>query len=66
MSVDGGNIVSEWSSSAMTTESARDDGHSEGERPKKKQKTAPQAKPANIIKLAVSPNQQYAVTVTDD
>ncbi|TKA78429.1 hypothetical protein B0A55_03060 [Friedmanniomyces simplex] len=48
------------------TELPRDDQVGDEERPKKKQKTAPQVKPANIIKLAVSPNQQHAVAVTDD
>ncbi|KAK5689721.1 tRNA (guanine-N(7)-)-methyltransferase non-catalytic subunit trm82 [Elasticomyces elasticus] len=64
--VNDGNIVSEWSSENATTNTAEAPENDDGERPKKKQKTVPSVKPANIIKLTVSPDQNHAVAVTDD
>lgn len=51
------------------TEPTEEAGDAEvSERPAKKQKTSQKAPPAlsNIIKLVTSPNQQYAVAVTED
>ncbi|KAK4896704.1 tRNA (guanine-N(7)-)-methyltransferase non-catalytic subunit trm82 [Elasticomyces elasticus] len=59
-------IVSEWSSENATTNTAEAPENDDGERPKKKQKTVLPVKPANIIKLTVSPDQAHAVAVTDD
>ncbi|KAK1055549.1 tRNA (guanine-N(7)-)-methyltransferase non-catalytic subunit trm82 [Friedmanniomyces endolithicus] len=66
LSLDEGEIVSEWGSADAVAEVPEDDEDGGGERPKKKQKTAAQAKPANIIKLTISCDQQYVVAVTDD
>ncbi|KAK5677875.1 tRNA (guanine-N(7)-)-methyltransferase non-catalytic subunit trm82 [Elasticomyces elasticus] len=64
--VNDSKIVSEWSSAIPTTNIAEAPENDDGERPKKKQKTAPLVKPASIIKLTVSPDQAHAVVVTDD
>ncbi|KAK5732713.1 tRNA (guanine-N(7)-)-methyltransferase non-catalytic subunit trm82 [Elasticomyces elasticus] len=64
--VNDSKIVSEWSSALPTTNTAEAPENDDGERPKKKQKTLPPVKPANIIKLTVSPDQNHAVAVTDD
>ncbi|KAK1013991.1 tRNA (guanine-N(7)-)-methyltransferase non-catalytic subunit trm82 [Friedmanniomyces endolithicus] len=66
LSLDEGGILSEWSPADAVAEVPEDDEDGGGERPKKKQKTAAQAKPANIIKLTTSCNEQYVVAVTDD
>ena len=42
------------------------DQNEDGERPAKKQKIAVVPTSANVIKLTVSPNHQYAVVVTED
>ncbi|KAK5738831.1 tRNA (guanine-N(7)-)-methyltransferase non-catalytic subunit trm82 [Elasticomyces elasticus] len=64
--VNDSKIISEWSSAIPTTNTAEAPENDDGERPKKKQKTVPPVKPANIIKLTVSPDQAHAVAVTDD
>ncbi|KAK0928499.1 tRNA (guanine-N(7)-)-methyltransferase non-catalytic subunit trm82 [Friedmanniomyces endolithicus] len=66
LTLDEGEIVSEWDSTDAIAEIPEDDEDGGGERPKKKQKTAAQVKPANIIKITVSCDQQYVVAVTDD
>lgn len=47
--------------------STHGDESANGERPKKKQKTAPATQPSpSIINLTIAPNQRYVVVVTDD
>ncbi|KAK5116310.1 hypothetical protein LTR85_009282 [Meristemomyces frigidus] len=63
-----GIVAARWSTSPTnaTSEDKYDEAEA-GERPAKKQKTSNAASHApNIIKLTVSPNQQYIVAVTDD
>ncbi|KAK3648099.1 tRNA (guanine-N(7)-)-methyltransferase non-catalytic subunit trm82 [Elasticomyces elasticus] len=64
--VNDSKIITEWFSAISTTNTAEAPENDDGERPKKKQKTVPPVKPANIIKLTVSPDQAHAVAVTDD
>ncbi|KAF2772059.1 hypothetical protein EJ03DRAFT_288304, partial [Teratosphaeria nubilosa] len=71
VSLGKGRIVSKWSAGEATAQTLHNGKDEEGERPAKKQKTAANgnAKPIllpNIIKLVTSPNQDYAVIVTDD
>ncbi|KAK3719046.1 tRNA (guanine-N(7)-)-methyltransferase non-catalytic subunit trm82 [Vermiconidia calcicola] len=68
-----GNVVSEWTadvgSGQVAVSNDTESTHVGGsERPAKKQKTgnASLATAPNVIKLAISPNHQHAVAVTDD
>ncbi|KAM0712339.1 hypothetical protein Q7P37_011434 [Cladosporium fusiforme] len=71
LSMNDGSIVSQWTAdSAGTVPVDTNNGvEAEGdERPAKKQKTTAKAPPSltNVIKLAVSNDQQHAVAVTED